>query len=60
LSDSPDAIGTCGEIWARVEVTGLLASLGTNLVRMHVDHALTEFVDAIEAALAERSAAIAQ
>jgi carbon monoxide dehydrogenase subunit G len=60
LSDAPDAKGTRGEIRAKVEVTGLLASLGANLVRMHVDQGLTDFVDAIEKALVDRSATIAQ
>ncbi len=60
LSDSPDATGTSGEISAKVEVTGLLASLGANLVRMHVDQGLTDFVDAIEKALAHRFASLAR
>ena len=60
LSDAPDAGGTRGEIRAKVEVTGLLASLGANLVRMHVDQGLTDFADAIETALAGTSAAIAR
>ena len=60
LSDAPDAGGTRGEIRAKVEVTGLLASLGANLVRMHVDQGLTEFVDAIEIALVGTSAATAR
>lgn len=53
LSDSSGTRGTRGEIRANVHVTGLLASLGANLVRMHVDQGLTDFVLAVEARLAD-------
>ena len=60
LSVSHEVVGTCGEIRAKVEVSGLLASLGANLVRLHVEQGVTDFVDAIERALADRSATIAR
>ena len=59
LSDSPGARGSRGEIRANVQVAGLLASLGANLVRMHVDQGLTDFVYAIEAQLADEPVTMA-
>lgn len=46
---------TAIEIRADTEVDGVLASLGRNLVRMHIDQVLDEFIASITATLKEKA-----